>query len=272
MAKLLHAILTAPADIKLSLSYLEEESGLPFRQVRNRLSLARAMGIIASPPSLKFTQVGALVAEHDIFFESAATLEYLHYLSATNYKNLIWYETFNHMLPDEPPGTYEDWLRYFRTRLAEDYTEHSLKDHLGKEVRFTIDAYTNNNFKKLQLLYEGSDGRLARRRYAAPQLEVLAAMIYDYGMRNESTLIQVHSLVEDPGSPGLVFAIDLATMVNLLEGLHGKGWIRLESTHNLNQVRLLDGFAALEFMQACYERREPEKADAKDGGKEGHLL
>ena len=42
-----------------------------------------------------------------------------------------------------------------------------------------------------------------------------------------------------------------------LEELHSRGWLRYESTHNLNQVRLKDGLSAIEFLSAHFEQKEP---------------
>ena len=43
----------------------------------------------------------------------------------------------------------------------------------------------------------------------------------------------------------------------MVEVLHQKGWIRFEVRHGLDQVRLIEGFQALEFLTAAYEGRQP---------------
>ncbi|MFC1497171.1 DUF4007 family protein [Verrucomicrobiota bacterium] len=256
LAKLMNAIVSLSDQKKILMSDLEEASGLPFRQVRNRISIGRAMGLFLSK-TLDLSAVGCLIAKYDMFFGNKGTLEWLHYKASSSYVNLVWFETFNTFLPHHSPQNYEEWLSYFRGTLAENYTEHSLKDHLGKEVRFLIDAYTSSGFSKLQLLYEASDGRISRRRYARPCEEVLAAMIYTFGANQGATLLQVAELVEQPASPGLLLAMDQGTLLQLLESLNGRGWLRLETTHNLAQVRLLDGYDPLAFLEAFYEKRKP---------------
>jgi len=46
LARLIHAMNSAEEGQKIIMSFLEKETGLPFRQVRNRISIGRAIGII----------------------------------------------------------------------------------------------------------------------------------------------------------------------------------------------------------------------------------
>ena len=85
IARLLHAITFAEQDQKISTDFLEQDTGLPFRQVRNRISIARSMGLLKER-SFRLTSFGSLVVRHDPFFEMKGSLEYVHYLAAGNYK------------------------------------------------------------------------------------------------------------------------------------------------------------------------------------------
>ena len=70
-----------------------------------------------------------------------------------------------------------------------------------------------------------------------------------------------------PGSPARVFGIDTDFLRALVEALHNKGWLRYETTHNLDQVRLRPGFTSIEFLTAYYEQREPQPKDTDGDGR-----
>lgn len=256
LARILYSISKADPGEKVTFSYLEEDTGLPFRQIRNRVSIARAMGIFEES-KIKLTPFGELISKHDPFIGNKATLEFAHYLAAGNYKNIVWYEVFNTLLIDEQPKSHQGWVQYFREALANDYSEHSLKDHVGKEVRFIIDAYVKGTFVNLALLHLTSDDILYRRRYTSINPLILTAAIYDYGFNQQRKLLEVSDILNEKGSPGHVFFIDESTLRQSLEGLHEKGWTRYESTHNLDQIRLKDEFSSIEFLTAFYEDRDP---------------
>ena len=258
LARLIYAVSSAKELSKTKMADLEEETGLPFRQVRNRISIGRALGLF-KPNSLQLTRLGKLVSDYDTFCDSKAILEYLHYKASGNFINLIWYEVFNGLLVHEKVMNYKGWMEYFQKILAGQYTEHSLKDHLGKELRFIIDAYTEQNFQKLFLLQQDESGNLYRRRYTGFTPLVLTAMIYDFCSTNEAQLFQVSEMAITPGSPAVVFGLDTASFRQQVEGLHDRGWLRYETTHNLDQIRLKPGFTAIEFLSAYFENREPRR-------------
>ena len=64
-----------------------------------------------------------------------------------------------------------------------------------------------------------------------------------------------------PGSPAIVFGLDVALFRQQIEGLHDRGWLRYETTHNLDQIRLKPGFSTIEFLTAHFENREPHQND-----------
>jgi hypothetical protein len=129
-----------------------------------------------------------------------------------------------------------------------------------QEIRFVIDAYTERNFKKLELLQRSTDARFYRRRYSNFSPLILTAMIYDFCDRNELQLSQVSEMAATPGSPAKVFGLDAASLRQQIEGLHDHGWLRYETTHNLDQIRLKPGLSAISFLSAHFEDREPREA------------
>ena len=260
LARLTNAISSHREGSAMTMNDLAEESGLPFRQVRNRVSVARALGLYGKK-ALQLTALGAVISEYDPFCESIATLEYLHYKAAGNVENLVWYEIFNTLLVHEKLMNYTGWLAYFQKTLSEEYTEYSLKQHAAKEIRFVLDAYLEQHFQKLLLLHQDEEGNIYRRRYTRCTPLVLCAMIYDFCATQRTHFSQVSELAAASGSPALIFGLDDETFRQQIEGLHDRGWLRYESTHNLDQIRLKPGFSALEFLRAHFENREPLTID-----------
>jgi hypothetical protein len=218
--------------------------------------MGSAMGLI-KPTSQVLTPTGLLFAEHDIFLEKKGTLEWCHYVGASSYRNLVWFEIFNHLLQEPLAMTPNEWHERLRTELAGKLTPKTLGTGLREEIRFILDAYLERNFNKLGLLQQSPDGRIYRRRYTNFIPLVLCAMIYDYCSINDDRLSQVTEIAIKPGSPAVVFGLDTASFRQQVELLHEHGWLRYETTHNLDQIRLKPGYSALEFLSAYFEDREP---------------
>lgn len=257
IARLIHALVNAEEQKKVTMTVLEEESGLPLRQVRNRVSIARAMGLFEER-KLKLTTFGNLVAQYDPFFETKGTLEFVHYLAAGNFKNLIWYEVFNTLLQHEQVLDAAGWLKYFRESLSGSYSQNSLKEHLGKEVRFIVQAYIDNVFSKLRVVAIDQHELLQKRRYLQPTPLVFAAILYHYGEKVRTELLQVEELLDTPGSPTSIFFMDRSVFDETIELLHDKGYLRYEGTHDLNQIRLKEEYTTNSFLKAYFENKEPK--------------
>ena len=260
LARILHFLLEHRDAKKINRKALQEDTGLADRQVGSLVSMGSAMGLI-KPGLQVLTPVGLLVAEHDIFIEKRGTLEWCHYAGAGSYRNLIWFEIFNRLLTEATPMSQEEWNEQLRSDLTGKYSKRTIGKGLYEEVRFVVDAYTKRNFSKLELLNQSSDERLYRRRYTDFAPLVLSAIIYDFCASRESHLSQVGEMAVTPGSPAVVFGLDAASFRQQIEGLHDRGWLRYETTHNLDQIRLKPGFSALEFLTAHFEDREPCQND-----------
>lgn len=258
LARVLNFLLENKESNRIKRKVLKENTGLADRQVEGLVSMGTAMGLI-KPVVQILTPIGLIIATHDIFLESPGTLEWCHYKAAGSFQNLIWFEIFNHLLPEESAMTQDDWKEYFQHKLRGQYTDKTLKDHLHKEIRFVIDGYTERNFKKLELLQRATDERLYRRRYSNFNPLVLSAMIYDFCAAREAHLFQVGEMAATAGSPAVVFGLDAASFRQQIEGLHDRGWVRYETTHNLDQIRLKPGFSAIDFLSEHFEDREPRE-------------
>ncbi len=257
LARLLNFLLDNRDQKKIKRAFIQEETGFADRHVESLISMGTAMGLIK--PNLQLlSPVGLLVAQNDIFIEQKATLQLCHYKGAGTYHNLIWYEIFNTLLREEQPMTQERWNEYFRNLLAGKYTKRTLSKGVAEEVQFIVDAYQNRNFSKLGLLLKAQNGVLYCKRHTEIELLILAAVIYDYCSNSGSSLHQVEELVATPGSPPVLFGLDLITFRGLLEDLHEHGWLRYETTHKLDQIRLKPGYSLLDFIASYYEGRPPQ--------------
>ena len=243
---------------KITRIALQEDTGLANRQIESLVSIGAAMGLI-QPGRQTLTPVGLIIAGHDIFLENKATLEWCHYSGSGSYRNLIWYEVFNSLLSESGAMTQDEWMKTLRRHLAGQYTERTIGKHLYEEVRFVADAYLEKNLSNLELLHRTSDLRLYLRRYGNVTPLVLSAMIYDFCTARETQLFQVSEMVTTPGSPAAVFGLDTSFFRQQIEGLHDQGWLRYETTHNLDQIRLRPNLSSISFLTAYFEDREPSE-------------
>jgi len=255
-ARLMHTVATAESGVRITMAYLEEETGLPLRQVRNHISIARAMGLFQEKSPV-LSRFGEFVLQHDPFFENRGTLECVHYFGAGHAKNLVWFEMFDTLLANRHPMDYTAWLAFFRRKLAGRYSEKSLRDHLPKEVRFLIEAYTENRLNRLELLDYDEKKRLCRRRYLQPTPLVFCGLLYHFAGRQRNNLIQVRDLLQQPGSPVRIFFLGEELLNRVVETLHDRGYLRYEGTHDLNQLRLREDLSLDDFLRAHYLGKEP---------------
>lgn len=265
LSRVLSAIRDQGAARRISRELLVEATGLPDRHVESLVSMGSAMGLIVRGMQV-FTQAGALVASHDAFFEKTGTLEWCHYKGAGTFRNLVWFDAFNSILTQQAPATQVQWITWIRQELAGQYSERTLKKVIQEEVRFVVDAYQDQRFSALGLFLKNIDDSLHLQRYVRMESAILCAMLYDFARQHQRRVFELDELARLPGSPAVVFGIDQNALRSLVEALHDRGWLRYETTHNLDQLRLKPGYDATEFIRAFYEHREPVAQELILGG------
>ena len=249
---------------RVSRALLVESTGLPDREVESLMSMASAMGLIR--PSVQTpTAFGSLVASHDVFFERPGTLEWCHYRGAGSERNLVWFDVFNRLLVEETPMTHLEWNAWFRKMLAGQYSERTLRKVVQEEVHFVIDAYLNQKLNELGVLDRGDGEVLVPRRHRQIDHLVFAAMLYDFVESHGGRTFEIVELARLSGSPAVVFSLDADSLRTLVETLHSEGMLRYETTHNLDQIRLIPGYGSHEFLRAYFERRAPRRGDESGG-------
>ena len=240
---------------KITRNFLIENSGLPDGQVASIISIGSSLELI-NTGTQTLTPTGLLIAKNDIFIEKIGTLEWCHYKGAGSYKNLIWYEVFNNLLKDNPGMNQESWEEYFSNKLKGNYTEKTIHDHIPKETRFIIDAYINGNFRKLEILRISSDKRFYANQYLKIKPLIFCSMIYDFCQEKGTGVCQIIDILETLGSPAYVFGMDLNSFKQQIEILHNNGWLRYETTHDLDQIRIKADLSAIDFLKAYYENKK----------------
>ena len=256
LARVINAVWENRNIPKISRSLLVEATGLPARHVESLVSMGSAMGLIRPRVQLP-TVVGALISKHDMFFEKKGSLEWCHFKGAGSYGNLVWFDVFNHLLAHEAPMTRQQWTERFRMDLSGQYSDRTIRKVLQEEVHFVADAYLNQGLSKLNFVQQSPDGTLRRRRYTEIEPLILCAMLYNAGEAPEQRTLELDQLTNTPGTPASVFGIDGDSLRQLVDDLHGQGWLRYETTHNLDQIRLKPGYDSIEFITAYYEERDP---------------
>ncbi len=242
---------------RIGRAVLVESTGLPNNHAQCLVSMASAMGLI-QPIDARPTAFGSLVASNDMFFERQGTLEWCHYRGAGSMRNLVWFDTFNRIVHENEPQTHRQWSAWFRSELAGQYSDRTLQK-VEREVRFVINAYLEQKLKTLEILELGEGDVIVQRRHRQIEHLIFAAMLYDFIEAQGCRTFEIAKLTRLPGSPALVFGLDADSMRSLVEALHAEGLARYETTHNLDQIRLIPGFRSEEFLSAYYEKRQPTR-------------
>jgi hypothetical protein len=239
-----------------------DETGLPDRAIEAYVSMGVAMGIVKRG-SQTLTTFGRLVAQHDLYLERAGTLEWCHYCGAGSVRNLVWYDVFNRLLVEEEPLTHLEWNSWFRRELVGQYSDRTIKKVVQEEVNFVIDAYTEKKLAALGVVNESNTGHYSLSRRRDVELALFCGMIYHFMHQQHSTVFEVPEFAKSPGSPAAIFALHTDALREIVETLHRRGWLRYETTHSLDQIRLIPDIAYEEFLAAYFEGRAPQLSDTQ---------
>ncbi len=267
LARVLNVIWENRHGSRISRAVITEATGLPNRQVESVVSIGSAMGLV-KPSVQLLTPFGLLAAVHDVFLDRPGTLEWCHYRGAGSPRNLVWFDVFNRLLVQEDPMAHLQWNAWFRKELAGQYSDRTLRKVVQEEVHFVIDAYLEQKLKVLGILALSDDDVIVPRRHRQIDHLVFAAMLYDFVESIGGRTFEIAELTRLPGSPAVVFGLDADSVRTLVEALHTEGLLRYETTHNLDQIRLIPGYEPEEFLTAYYEARRPQRND-EEGDRRG---
>jgi hypothetical protein len=228
--------------------------GLPDRSVENLASLAQALALLTKI-TYKPTRLGLIIRKSDPFFDDVGTLWFLHYVIASEPRNLVWNRMVDEIVPTRSKFTREQARAAFDD-LRQWVSEKSIRQHDLKELNTFLDAYIEQHFSRLAYLRKDGEVYMLAYREDVPPL-VLAASIARFREKHRpgDTAVAVSDLLGAPNSPGLVFQLDEGRLRASLEQLKTQPGISLESRADLDQVRLTDKTADYTWMERYYAGR-----------------
>jgi hypothetical protein len=90
-----------------------------------------------------------------------------------------------------------------------------------------------------------------------PELILLASiLIYRERYEPKTPALQIETLVSAPNSPGRVFNMEGSDFRKILEELHKKGDIYIESSADLDQVRFKGDIGSNDIVKTYYEGKK----------------
>lgn len=253
LSRVLGAIAERGRQARVTGKDLTDDTGFSSVQIKSLCSMAVGMGLIKRN-SYNMLPFGALVVQHDRFFDDRNTLWACHYRLGSNPRNLVWQRLVNHVLPDLDRVTTETARAYF-SDLERDYSERSMEEHLAAELGTCYNAYTSQALARLRYLEVVDTNTYALRIGHAP-LDPLILLfgIYDYGERFSpgATALEIPTLLHAENGPGRVFNLTEGKLRDLLDRLHRAGHLTIERQADLDQVTLSDQASPISALEHYY--------------------
>lgn len=238
------------SEDKIDLDKLSDITGLNRRKARLILNYLADIGM-SEKRTLNKSKLGRIIYQYDEFLQKEGTLWLMHYLQATNDYLIIWNRVINKLFEHQFVSR-EELLEQFDD-LKEHCSEYSFKHHINKEIRILIDAYTNQNFKRLSLIEEDDRGYVINRNQDIPPMILLASILwYKENYYPGATAVDIKELCINHNSPGRVFVLDEFVFRNMLEKLKNQGLISIESRADLDQVRIKENQTFEGMVEAYY--------------------
>ncbi len=239
---------------RIPMEELASVMGVADRQAKHLAALANLLGL-TEQIIYKPTALGRLVKERDPFFDDLGTLWFLHYVSGSDPRAIIWNRIVNTIIPKQPRFTRER-LRAEFDDLREWFSDDSIKKHVLKELNTFLDAYTNQTFSRLVYLRAEGEWYALGYRQPIPPLVLAAGIAHFRGdKRAGDTAISIPDLCSAPNSPGVVFQLPEDNLRLMLEELKTQPGISLESRADLDQVRLSPDLTEVDLMKRYYDNR-----------------
>lgn len=224
------------SEDNFNLDILSDITGLNKRKASLILNYLAEIGM-SEKRTLNKTKLGKIIYQNDEFLQKEGTLWLMHYLQATNDYLIVWNRTINILFKHKSINR-DELLEQFDD-LKEQCSEYTYKHHIGKEIRIILDAYSNQNFKRLSLIEEEGSRYVVNRNQDIPPLILLASILwYKDNYYPGATAVDIKELCINHNSPGRVFILDEHIIRNMLEKLKIQGLIGIESRADLDQVRI----------------------------------
>jgi hypothetical protein len=228
--------------------------GVPPSKAQGLVNLARGFDLLERRV-FRPTPLGYLIAEHDPYFDALGTLWFLHFIVASEPRQLVWNRFANVIVPQMRRFTLQEFRDAFADQRAS-HTEYTASDHVQKETLTVIDAYMNKQFSQLAYLRADGKSYSLGSREPVPPL-ILAATIVRFRDRHRpgDTAIPVTDLLTAPNSPGVILQLREELLRAALEELRARPGLALESRADLDQVRLSETMRDYEWLERHYVDR-----------------
>ena len=225
--------------IKPRILSVEYETALG-QSSRNMESLRKMMvelGLLYSN-RLTLTEFGEKAANKDLFFENINTLWICHYNISSSAENYVWYRFTNDILPKVINFSTEDFYNYYKDVSEYNKGKSAIKS-MHKEVKSILNAYTEQQFKNLRLIYKDYEDKYQKDRHVEinPLVYLYCLLSYMENKNINATALTMDEIINNDDTPSRVFYLDEITVNEMLHRLHSKQIISLEKFGDLDQVR-----------------------------------
>jgi len=207
------------------------------------------------PRSLKPAPLAELYNRYDPFFTDTGGIWLLHYLIASDPRNVIWNYLFNVILQRKPEialGEARDEFKIFAGRWSEYSIDKKVRQELGALKR----TYQEGIFSNVEILESSSDDQLivARNSKPIPSLVFLvAAFVYRDRFFPGATSIDINHLINGLYSPGRILHKNERIIRKSLDELHEARFFTLETKANLDQIRFTSDITWIEYFRMYLE-------------------
>lgn len=235
----------------LSAEY-EDVLGQSPRKMESLRKMMVELGLLKTN-KLTLTEFGEIVAKKDLFFENVNTLWVCHYNISSSHENYIWYRFTNVILPMVNNYTFEDFYNYYND--VTDYNKgKSAFKSMHKEVKAVLNAYTEQQFKSLRLIYKDYEGKFQRDNQIEvnPLVYLYCLLSYKENKSINATALTINEILNNDGTPSRIFHLEMPQVNDIINRLNSKQIIGLEKFGDLNQVRFPNNLTKESVLKEVY--------------------
>lgn len=218
------------------------------------LNYTRAMELVI-PRQLTLTPFAEFIDEFDPSFVDPGSLWLLHYLAASNHYLVVWNYLFNQLLPKGDLVSKSNILKKFDIFTGR-WTEYTIKSKASDELQGLFLSYSDYLFSDLNIFsYNKKSSKLTfRTSNPVPKLIFLSTMlVFRDRYHPGSTAMDIREISYSNNSPGRLLFLNELVVRKQLDELHDAGWLNLESSANLDQVRFRQDVSWLKAAALYFE-------------------
>ncbi|MCM3697889.1 DUF4007 family protein [Paenibacillus macerans] len=235
-----------------SKEWVTSNMGVSSRMVKCIANYCSATGLLR-PKVYKPTLFGELVSEYDPFVGDSGTLWLMHYIAASNSELIIWNRLFNTILHEMPNCHESNELYHYFDDLHESFTASTLKTNVPSELNSLLNAYCEQQFSKLGIISKTSDGiHSYKNQPMSPMIFYALILYYKENNYEGASTMDVSFLTNEQNSPGSVVLYSSLNVRRMIEELHKKKLIQLESRADLDQIRFVHNHTFLDAIRMYY--------------------